>query len=114
VTLQLWAEYIARHPDGCRFSRFCDLYRGWAASLPVTIRQNHAAGDKLFVDYPGDGSRRSADRQDKTGASLHGGAWRIEPVLCRGSLERAASGWIGCHVHAMEAFGGAPARHGMT
>jgi transposase len=26
VTLQLWAGYIARHPDGCRFSRFCDLY----------------------------------------------------------------------------------------
>ena len=55
VTLQvLWDEYIARHPDGYRYSRFCDLYRAFALKLPVTMRQNHAAGDKLFVDYAGD------------------------------------------------------------
>ena len=55
VTLQIvWDEYIVEHPDGYRYSRFCDLYRGWAAKLPVTMRQTHAAGDKLFVDYAGD------------------------------------------------------------
>ena len=33
VTLSiLWDEYIERHPDGYRYSRFCELYRGWAAS----------------------------------------------------------------------------------
>src|SRR5271170_5393402 len=32
VTLQiLWDEYIERHPDGYRYSRFCELYRGWAS-----------------------------------------------------------------------------------
>ena len=52
VTLQIiWDEYIALHRDGYRYSRFCDLYRGWAAKLPVTMRQSYAAGDKLFVDY---------------------------------------------------------------
>lgn len=31
VTLQiLWDEYIAAPPDGYRYSRFSDLYRGWA------------------------------------------------------------------------------------
>lgn len=55
MTLQiLWDEYISRHPDGYRYSRYCDLYRGWAMKPPVTIRQDHAAGDKLFVDYAGD------------------------------------------------------------
>jgi transposase len=55
VTLQiLWDEYIGLHPDGYRYSRYCDLYRGWALKLPVTMRQDHAAGDKLFVDYAGD------------------------------------------------------------
>src|ERR1700731_3294577 len=55
VTLQiLWDEYIERHPDGYRYSRFCELYRGWAARLSVTMRQTHAGGDKLFVDYAGD------------------------------------------------------------
>src|SRR4030088_2239970 len=55
VTLQiLWDEYIERQPDGYRYSRFCELYRGWASRISVTIRQTHAGGDKLFVDYAGD------------------------------------------------------------
>ena len=55
VTLQiLWDEYIEANPDGYRYSRFCELYRGWEARLPVTMRQTHLGGDKLFVDYAGD------------------------------------------------------------
>ena len=55
VTLQmLWDEYIEQHPDGYRYSRFCELYRGWVSRISVTMRQTHAGGDKLFVDYPGD------------------------------------------------------------
>jgi len=34
VTLQvLWEEYITEHPDGYRYSRFCDLFRGWEGRL---------------------------------------------------------------------------------
>jgi len=30
VTLQvLWEEYAGEHPDGYRYSRFCELSRGW-------------------------------------------------------------------------------------
>ena len=55
VTLaMLWDEYIERHPDGYRYSRFCELYRSWASQLSVTMRQAHLGGDKLFVDYAGD------------------------------------------------------------
>jgi hypothetical protein len=56
VTLSiLWEEYIAGEPGGYRYSRFCELYRAWEGRLSVTTRQSHAAGDKLFVDYAGDG-----------------------------------------------------------
>ena len=55
VTLQiLWDEYIEQNPDGYRYSRFCELYRGWASRISVTMRQTHAGGDKLFVDYAGE------------------------------------------------------------
>jgi hypothetical protein len=55
VTLtMLWDEYIERDPEGYRYSRFCELYRGWASRLSVTMRQAHIGGDKLFVDYAGD------------------------------------------------------------
>jgi hypothetical protein len=50
VTLEiLWDEYIERFPEGCRYSRFCELCRGWAPRISVTMRQTHAGGDKLFV-----------------------------------------------------------------
>ncbi|EPE96675.1 putative transposase y4uI [Rhizobium grahamii CCGE 502] len=63
MTLQiLWDEYIGLHPDGYRYNRYCDLYRGWALKLPVTMRQDHAAGDKLFVDYAGDTVTLVVDR----------------------------------------------------
>src|SRR5713101_616049 len=40
VTLQiLWDEYIERHPESYRYSRFCELYRGWASRISVTMRQ---------------------------------------------------------------------------
>jgi transposase len=55
VTLSiLWDEYIARDPEGYRYSRFCELYRLWEGKLSVTMRQTHVGGDKLFVDYAGD------------------------------------------------------------
>ena len=68
VTLQiLWDEYIERCPAGYRYSRFCELYRGWASRLSVTMRQSHAGGDKLFVDYAGDTVPVIVDPRIKSG-----------------------------------------------
>ena len=47
VTLQLlWEEYKEDHPDGIRYSWFCDQYRDWARHLDVVLRQDHRAGEK--------------------------------------------------------------------
>ena len=52
VTLTIvWDGYIAREPDGNRYSRFRELYRSWEARLSVTKRQLQRAGEKLFVDH---------------------------------------------------------------
>jgi len=54
VTLQLlWEEYRNQHPEGYRYSRFCDLYRGWLRRQEMVLRQEHRAGERLFVDYAG-------------------------------------------------------------
>ena len=54
VTLWLlWDEYRAANPDGYGYSRFCDLHRAWKGRLTPTMRQNHIAGEKMFVDYGG-------------------------------------------------------------
>jgi transposase len=54
VTLELLhLEYLEKHPDGYRYTRFCDLYREWLGRRGLTMRQVHLAGDKTFVDYSG-------------------------------------------------------------
>src|SRR5258708_2226860 len=49
----LWEEYRAVHPGGYGYSRFCDLFREFERRLSPTMRQDHPAGDKVFVDYSG-------------------------------------------------------------
>lgn len=49
----LWEEYRDVHPDGYGYSRFCDLFREFERRLSPTMRQDHPAGDKVFVDYSG-------------------------------------------------------------
>ena len=112
VTLQiLWDEYIECCPDGYRYSRFCDLYRSWASRLSVTMRQTHAGGDKLFVDYAGDTVPVIIDRLNgKTrpaqifvavlGASNF--------TYAEASWTQALADWIGAHTRAFAAIGGVP------
>ena len=49
----LWQEYKAHRPEGYQYSRFCELYRLWAEKLDLSMRQDHKAGEKMFVDYCG-------------------------------------------------------------
>jgi transposase len=54
VTLALpHVEYMTAHPDGLRYTAFCDRYREWCKRHSPVMRQVHVAGDKLFVDYAG-------------------------------------------------------------
>jgi transposase len=90
VTLQtLWEEYIEAHPDGYRYSRYCDLYRGWEGRLPVTMRQTHLAGDKLFVDYAGDKLGVMVDRRTGEMRDTH----IFVAVMGASSLSFACATW---------------------
>ncbi len=49
----LWEEYREKYPDGYAYSQYCDLYSHWKKRLPVSMRQIHKAGEKMFIDYSG-------------------------------------------------------------
>jgi transposase len=110
VTLSiLWDEYIEAHPDGYRYSRFCELYRSWEGKISVTMRQAHLGGDKLFVDYAGDTASVVIDRL--TGEIRK--AQIFVAVLGASSFTYAEAtwtqslaDWIGAHARAFEAIGG--------
>ncbi len=54
VTLALlWQEYRENHAHGYGYSQYCELYRRWAKKLKPSMRQQHRAGEKTFIDFSG-------------------------------------------------------------
>ena len=112
VTLMIiWDEYSAAHPGGYSYSRFCELYRGFAAKLSPTMRQNHKAGERLFVDYAGDGVPVVINRL--TGELRH--AQIFVAVLgvssftfAWASWTQTLADWIDAHVQTFQVIGGVP------
>jgi len=112
VTLTiLWDEYIAENPGGYRYSRFCELYRAFEKTLPVTMRQTHAAGERLFVDYAGDGVPVVVDRltgEVRMAQIFVAVLGASSLTFARASWTQTLPDWIDAHVGALQAIGGVP------
>ena len=111
VTLQLLhMEYKERQPDGYQYTQFCDLYRRWQRHLDVVMRQEHRAGEKLFVDFPGqtlpivDPATGEIWRAELFVAVLGASNYTYAEALPSQALPH----WIAGHVAAFEYFGGCP------
>ncbi|WP_198947748.1 IS21 family transposase [Haematobacter missouriensis] len=108
--LILWEEYRAVHPGGYGYSRFCDLFRCFERRLSPTMRQEHVAGDKVFVDYSG---KKIAIVDPLTGEIRE--AEIFVAVLGASGFTYAEAtwtqtlpDWIGAHVRMLRFFGGVP------
>jgi len=108
VTLQLlWEEHRAAHPDGYGYSRYCELYRAWEARLSPTMRQNHVAGERMFVDYAGttlevmDGSSGEVLTAQLFVASLGTTSY----TYAKATWTQGLSDWIGSHTRAFAFIG---------
>jgi len=111
VTLQLlWLEYLQVHPDGYRYSQFCEHYHRFARTLSPSMRQVHRAGEKAFVDFSG---QRPEIVDRRTGevrpVELFVGALGASSyVYAEATEDQSLTGWIAAHVHMVEAWGGCP------
>lgn len=111
VTLELlWQEYRERYPDGYQYSAFCLHYRAFAQALPVTLRQSHAPGERLFVDYSGqtvpiiDAATGEEHRAQLFVAVLGASNYTfVEATWTQGLAD-----WLGSHVRCLEFLGGVP------
>lgn len=112
VTLMLlWQEYKALHPAGYQYSRFADLYRAWLGTQDAVLRQVHAPGDKLFVDYAGQTvgivDRATGEiRQAQIFVAVLG---HSSYTYAEATWTQTAADWIGSHVRTLDFIGGAPA-----
>ena len=112
VTLMLlWHEYREVHPDGWGYSQFCEHYRRWQGRIDVVMRQEHKAGEKLFVDFPGrripiyDGRGRVALEAELFVAVLGASSYLYAEAFPSQELMY----WVAAHVHTFEHLGGCPA-----
>ena len=111
LTLQLvWEEYRQAHPEGYRYSWFCERYQQWRQRLDVVLRQNHKTGEKMFVDWAG----ATIPVYDAT----TGQAWPASLFVsvlgassytyAEATRDQQLQAWIQVHIHALEFYGGAP------
>lgn len=112
VTLHLlWLEYLESHPEGYRYSQFCELYRRWAKKLHPAMRQRHLAGEKVFVDYSGKKPHLIDQRTGKlVPVELFVGVLGASNLTyAEASRSQTLPDWIGSHIRMLAYFGGSPA-----
>jgi transposase len=113
VTLQLlWEEYSKDNLAGhYSYSRFCHHYEVWKSRRDVTMRQDHPAGERIFVDWAG---AKIPIHDPKTGEVRQASIFVAVLGASNYTYVEATPGetigdWIGAHVRMFEFFGGASA-----
>jgi transposase len=106
----LWEEYRAQHPKGYQYSWFCERYRQWTGTLDRVMRQDHRAGEKLFVDYAG----HTIPVVNQHTGEIHEAQIFVAVLgasnytYAEATWTQNLSDWIGSHQRALEFLGGVP------
>lgn len=111
VTLQLlWEEYKQSYPQGYAYSWYCEMYREWKRTRDLVMRQEHRAGEKMFVDHAGQtvpvtDPHTGEVREAYVFVAVLGASnyFYAEATWTRGLWD-----WIHSHVRAFEFFQGTP------
>lgn len=111
VTLSLlWQEYRAVYTDGYQYSWFCEHYRRWTGKVDLVMRQDHRAGEKLFIDYAGQTvevvNRHTGEiREAQIFVAVLGAS---SYAYAEATWTQTLPDWIGSHVRALTFLGGCP------
>ena len=101
----LWEEYKKAHPEGYQYSQFAKLYRDYQKTLSYSMRQDHKAGEKGFVDF-GEGLRildRVTNETVPTNLFVH--TWGASSCLfATATRSQDSKSWIEAHVACFDYF----------
>jgi transposase len=102
---QLWLEYRERHPDGYQYTQFCEYYSRWRGKLDYSMRQEHRAGEKVFLDYCDGLSFIDLATGEIVPTQLFVAVWGASNyTYAEAARTQRLPEWIGAHVHAFEYF----------
>lgn len=105
--LLLWEEYQASCAgQPYKYAQFCVYYRQYRSRLKLSMRQTHKAGEKLFVDYSGDGipivdPQTGEIRLAQIFVAVLGASGY---TFAEATLSQKLPDWIGSHVRAFSFF----------
>ena len=106
---QLWLEYKEKHPEGYQYTQFCEYYRRWRDKLDYCMRQEHRAGEKVFVDYSDGLAIVDLATGELIPTQLFVAVWGASNyTYAEATLSQTLPDWIGSHVRAFAYFGCLP------
>ena len=109
--LLLWEEYRASCAgQAYKYAQFCVYYRQYRSRLKLSMRQTHKAGEKLFVDYSGDGvpivdPQTGEIRPAQIFVAVLGASGY---TFAEATMSQKLPDWIGSHVRTFNFFEGVP------
>lgn len=112
VTLHMmWKEYIEKHPEGFRTTRFYEYYKTWSKKASPVMHMLHKAGDKMYVDYAG---KTLQVVEKETGevkeveffVAILGSS---QNTYCEAAMSQSKQDFITSVENALHYFGGVPA-----
>jgi transposase len=108
--LLVWEEYLGKTPGGVGYSRFCKLFSEWLQKQRISMRQEHKAGEKLFVDFAGQTVPiHDPDTGNVIQAQIFVAAWGASSYCYAEAVpSQSLPFWLGAHVNALEFFGCSP------
>ena len=107
--MQLWIEYKERHPEGFQYTQFCEHYHRWRLKLDYVMRQEHRAGDKMFVDFCDGLDLVNQENGDIARTHLFVGVWGFSNFTYVEAVpDQTAPSWARCHVRAFAYSGAVP------
>lgn len=106
----VWEEYRAAHPDGYSYAWFCERYDAWKGRVRPTMRQTHVGGEKVFIDFSGDGIEvvdplTGEVREAKLFVAAMGAS---SYTYAEARPAEALEDWIGAQVNLFAFLGGVP------
>lgn len=112
VTKQLlWQEYAERNSNNhYSYPQLCRHYKSWASKLQPSMRQNHVAGEKLFIDYCGPTVQLvNPDTGECRGAQVFVAVMGASNyTYAEATLSQKLEDWVMSHVRCFEFLGGVP------
>lgn len=111
VTRELiWLEYSEKTKHPYSYQQFCRIYRQWSKKLNLVMRQNHRAGEKLFVDFAGTtlpitDPETGEVKQAQIFVAVLGASNYTYAEACS---SQDIDSWIAAHIRLLEFLGGVP------